>query len=53
MARYQYVVMTNAVEGRDAEFNEWYTNIHLKEVLEVPGFTAATRYRVVARPGPG
>ena len=50
MARYQYVVMTNAVEGREDEYNEWYTNTHLREVLEIPGFKSAVRYKVVQRP---
>ena len=42
----QMLVFTNAVEGRDDEFNDWYDTIHLKEVLEVPEFTAAQRYRL-------
>ena len=42
----QMLVFTNAVEGRDDEFNDWYDNVHLKEVLELPEFTAATRYRL-------
>jgi hypothetical protein len=46
MAAYTLAVMTNAVEGRDAEFNEWYTNQHLGDVLRVPGFTAARRFKL-------
>lgn len=42
--RYRFVVLTNAVEGRDAEFNEWYTNTHLSDVLAVPGIVSAQRY---------
>ena len=49
MARYQYVVMTNPVEGREAEYNDWYTNTHLREVTAVPGFKSAVRYKVVPR----
>jgi hypothetical protein len=38
-------VMTNAMTPeQDAEFNDWYTNTHLGDVLKVPGFVAATRF---------
>ncbi len=30
----------------DAEYNRWYHETHLPEVIDVPGFVAATRYRV-------
>ena len=37
MAKYTFVVLTNAVDGKDDTFNEWYTNTHLGDVLAVPG----------------
>jgi hypothetical protein len=40
------LVFTNAVEGRDDEFNEWYDNVHLAEVVSLPGFVAATRHEL-------
>ena len=40
------LVFTNATEGDDAEFNKWYDEVHLKEVLEVPGFVAAQRFQL-------
>jgi hypothetical protein len=51
MARYQLVVLTNAAKGKDAEFNAWYDNTHVKDVLEIPGFLAAQRYKLA--PGSG
>ena len=45
------VVETNAVPGRDAEFNSWYQEIHLPEVLAAPGFKSARRYRRVDEGG--
>ncbi len=39
------VVLANAVEGRDEEYNEWYTNVHIPEVLAA-GFTAAQRFKM-------
>ena len=35
MATHRLVVFTEAMPGRDGEFNEWYDEVHLKEVLEV------------------
>lgn len=41
------LVETNCVDpSREQEFNDWYTNIHLPDVLETPGFMAATRYEM-------
>jgi hypothetical protein len=37
MAKYTFVVLTNAVEGKDDAFDDWYTNTHLGDVLAVPG----------------
>jgi hypothetical protein len=40
-----FVVQTNPVTGRDDDFNAWYVDQHLPEVLRVPGFVAARRYQ--------
>ena len=40
------IVLSNAVQGREAEYNDWYTNVHLPDVLRVPGLVAAQRYKV-------
>jgi hypothetical protein len=41
------VVMTEPVAGRDDEFNEWYDNVHVPEMLKVPGVSAAQRFVAV------
>ncbi|MET7402059.1 DUF4286 family protein [Dactylosporangium sp. NPDC005572] len=43
------VVRTNPVDGREDEYNEWYTNKHVPDILALPGFVAARRY-VLAEP---
>ena len=43
MPDYRFVVFTNAVEGREDEFNRWYDDRHIPDVLAVPGFVAAQR----------
>ena len=51
MAKMILAVLTNPVsQERDAEFNEWYTNTHLNDVLKVPGYVAATRFKVIDKP---
>jgi hypothetical protein len=46
MTKYTFVVLTNAVEGKDDAFDEWYTNTHLGDVLAVPGFVSAQRFKL-------
>lgn len=40
------IALYNATEGRDAEFNEWYTGTHLPEVVALPGIVSAQRYEL-------
>ncbi|MBW2424816.1 MAG: hypothetical protein JRG86_11230 [Deltaproteobacteria bacterium] len=44
MSKHRLVVFTNAMPGRDDEFNKWYDEVHLREVVEVDGFVAAQRF---------
>jgi hypothetical protein len=30
-------VLVNPVEGREAEFNDWYTNVHIRDVMRFAG----------------
>jgi len=46
MARHILLVLSNAANGRDEEFNDWYTDVHLTDVLKVDGFVAAQRFRL-------
>src|SRR5690625_5087278 len=38
------LVMTNPKKGQEDEFNDWYTNIHLPQVVSLPGFIRAKRF---------
>ena len=46
MAQYRFLVISSPVAGHDAEYNAWYDQQHLKDVLNVPGFVAAQRFKV-------
>lgn len=45
MPKFTYVVFTNAVPGLEDEYNHWYTNTHIPDVLRVPGVQSAQRFR--------
>lgn len=52
MARGVYVVRTRPVSpDRDGELNEWYDGTHVPELLAVPGFVSARRFRRVGGDG--
>jgi hypothetical protein len=45
MGKYALVIFSNPVEGREDEYNTWYTNQHLKDVVSIPGYSAAQRFK--------
>jgi hypothetical protein len=47
MAEHEMIVLTNPVAGRDAEFNHWYDDVHLRDVMAVPGVISARRFQAV------
>jgi hypothetical protein len=55
MGRWAFLVFTNPVSPeREDEFNDWYDNQHLPDMLGLPGWEAACRYRLAdeQRPQP-
>ncbi|MBV8134304.1 MAG: hypothetical protein JO121_01505 [Deltaproteobacteria bacterium] len=46
MAKYAFIVLTNPVEGKESEYNDWYNRQHIPDVLNVPGFVSAQRFRL-------
>jgi len=45
MEKGTWVVLTHpSSPDVDAEFNKWYDEVHLPDVLSVPGIVGATRY---------
>lgn len=37
-------VYSNAVQGREDDFERWYRDVHVREMLQLPGFIACQRY---------
>lgn len=46
MSDYIVIALTNALEGREADYNAWFTNTHIPEVMQIPGFNTVTRFEV-------
>jgi hypothetical protein len=44
------VVYSSPVAGQESEYNQWYDEQHLKDVLQAPGFLAAQRFKLPDEP---
>jgi hypothetical protein len=44
LARYKLIALSNAKDGREAEFNDWYDKVHLPDMLKVPGVISGERF---------
>jgi hypothetical protein len=53
MAKHVLIALTSPVEGKEDEYNRWYNEIHIPEILSVPGITSARRFRVKVAQIPG
>jgi hypothetical protein len=47
VARGVMVVRSGPAEGREDEYNRWYDEVHVPEILAVPGFVGARRFRAL------
>jgi hypothetical protein len=46
-AQHVFIVLTDPTPGLEHEYNDWYDNTHLAEVVATKGFVAAQRFRFV------
>jgi hypothetical protein len=49
MGRYVFAVQSNPVAGREDEYNDWYSNRHLPDLLAMPGVVSARRFALADR----
>jgi hypothetical protein len=47
------LVFSDAVAGREAEYDDWYTSTHLPELLALPGFLGGQRWSRAAAAASG
>lgn len=45
MKSYSWVILTNCAEGTNQVFEDWYDNVHIPDLLRVPGIASASRGR--------
>ena len=45
--RYAYLVMSDPLPGREFDFNDAYQNTHMGDLVQLPGWTGAQRFRLV------
>ena len=45
MTKHVLLVFTSPVEGREDDYNAWYNDVHLGEVLTADGFVRAQRFK--------
>jgi hypothetical protein len=49
-----FIAYSSAVPGKDAEYEEWYQQIHIPDVrAAIPSITAVNRYKLVDLQGGG
>jgi hypothetical protein len=46
MRKFTWIVQTNCDSAHDQEFNAWYDDIHLGDLLRIPGVVAARRSKL-------
>jgi hypothetical protein len=45
----KFLVLSDPVAGKEDEYNAWYEHQHLRDVLGVPGFVSAQRFRFASK----
>jgi hypothetical protein len=48
MASHIFFALSNPIPGREDEYNEWYTNVHVRDVSALPGFVSGQRFKLHA-----
>jgi len=46
MTRYKMLVLSRPTQGNEPEYNDWYQNTHLKQIVAIPGFISAQRFKL-------
>lgn len=48
MARYKWLVFSNCTAGDDDVFNRWYDEVHIPDLLRIPGVVGAQRSKLAS-----
>lgn len=44
--KYKIIVLINAIEGKEDQLNDWFTNVHMPDALKIPGFVSGQRFKL-------
>ena len=50
--RYAMLVFANPVPGLENDFNDWYTTTHMGDLVQLPGWLGAQRFRIISSVNP-
>jgi hypothetical protein len=50
-SRYKLIVLSRPVAGREDEYQRWYKDVHLRQMLALNGVQSAQRLRLARRMG--
>ena len=51
--RHLVLILTEPTEGNEDEFNDYYENLHLREVLDTTALQTAQRFKLAGEAGEG
>ena len=51
MKNYILTTFSLPVKGKEAEYNQWYDQIHCQDLLKIPEIKTAQRFRPLPHPG--
>jgi hypothetical protein len=43
---YKMLILSRPAQGREAQYDDWYQNVHLEQMLTLKGFKAAQRFKL-------
>ena len=46
MAKYLFITMSTPAEGHEQELDDWHEKVHMREILESPGWVGGQRYHI-------
>jgi hypothetical protein len=47
MAKYIMLALNGPTEGQEEAYNDWYSDTHVPELLNIPGIVSARRFKTV------
>jgi hypothetical protein len=49
MPKFKLIALSTPVAGKEDEFHDWYQNVHLPQIIALPGGQGAQRYKMITK----